>query len=276
VTELSEEWFLAEGATGPIFDSYILVGNPNATDVQVRVRWLRQSGEPIDRVYLVPAETRRTIVVEYPDGQFDGAGDKIPPHPDLGGGGTDTVAISTVVTSLSPGLPVVAERAMYWSGGFADWYEAHNSFGLTSLGTAWALAEGRVGQTDGAEHFDTFILFANPAERSNGGETAAVEVLLLREGAPAVRARFRNAGLCGSEPVPCDTLSVAPSARVTIRVNDLVGDDGRPLLVNERFGARIVSVVGVGIAVERAMYWGAPGAPRLWEGGSNATGTRLR
>jgi hypothetical protein len=275
VTSLSEEWFLAEGATGPIFDNYILIGNPNPSDVDVRVRWLRQSGEPIERLYTVPAETRRTVVVEYPDGVVDEAGQPLPPHPDLGGAGTDTVPQSTVVTSLSPGLPIVVERAMYWSGGFRDWYEAHNSFGLTSLGTRWALAEGRVGSSDGAESFDTFILFANPAAAGPGAQAAVVEVTLLREGAPAVRARFRGAALCGGVPGPCDALVVPPSTRVTVRVNDLQDDEGRPLLANERFGARIEAVNGVGIAVERAMYWSVPGSGRLWDGGTNATGTRI-
>lgn len=275
VTELAEEWFLAEGATGPIFDNYVLVGNPNDVDVRVRVRWLRSSGDPIERIYDVPAEARRTIVVEYPDGQYDADGKLRPPHPELGGAGTATVAQSTVVTSLSPGLPVVVERAMYWSGGFREWYEAHNSFGLTSVGTTWALAEGRVGFSDGAESFDSFILFANPAPAAPGAQPALVELTLLRESAPAVRARFRDPTLCGGAPGPCDALVVAPSARVTVRVNDLVDDEGRPLLANERFGARIESVNDVGIVVERAMYWGVPGTQRFWEGGSNATGTRI-
>ena len=31
VTDAAHEWFLAEGATGPFFETFVLVGNPSAT-----------------------------------------------------------------------------------------------------------------------------------------------------------------------------------------------------------------------------------------------------
>ena len=65
------------------------------------------------------------------------------------------VAVSTTVTA---DVPVIVERAMYWPGGGGEWYEAHNSFGATAVGTRWGLAEGRVGMGEG---FETYILLAN-------------------------------------------------------------------------------------------------------------------
>ncbi len=38
-------------------------------------------------------------------------------------------------TTVVSDVPVVAERAMYWSGGFTTWYEAYNAFGITDTGT---------------------------------------------------------------------------------------------------------------------------------------------
>ena len=42
-------------------------------------------------------------------------------------------------------VPVVVERAQYWPYSPPEWYEAHNSFGVTQPGTHWGLAEGQVG-----------------------------------------------------------------------------------------------------------------------------------
>src|SRR5262249_6826947 len=39
-TALATRWFLAEGATGGFFDTYILVGNPNPTDANIRATYL--------------------------------------------------------------------------------------------------------------------------------------------------------------------------------------------------------------------------------------------
>jgi hypothetical protein len=53
--------------------------------------------------------------------------------------------------------PIIAERSVYWPE--HTWYEAHNGFGLTQLGTKWAFGEGRVG---GTVSYQTYILLANP------------------------------------------------------------------------------------------------------------------
>ena len=64
------------------------------------------------------------------------------------------------------------------------------------------------------------------------------------------------------------TLSVPATSRVTVPVGDVV-----PQLRNELFGTKIEVTNGVGIAVERAMYWTSNGI--FLAGGTGATATRL-
>jgi hypothetical protein len=151
VPDPSTTWYHSEGATGPYFDTYILVANPNAQDVVVTFSYLLENGTAITKTHLVGANSRLTVNVEAEDSQLANA------------------AVSTTVTAP---LPIVSERSMYWPGAFASWNEAHNSFGVTQAGTRWGLAEGRVGGTEG---FETFILVANP-----GTATANVRVTFLR------------------------------------------------------------------------------------------------
>ena len=131
-------WFLAEGATGSFFTTFVLVGNPNPAPANVTMTFLTDSGQTVVRSKVVPANGRLTVNIATEDPMLANA------------------AVSTTVTADQP---VVAERAMYWPGTPATWAEAHNSFGATTLGTKWGLAEGRVGM---AQAFQTYILLANP------------------------------------------------------------------------------------------------------------------
>lgn len=131
---------------------------------------------------------------------------------------------------------------MYWPGPSATWFEAHNSFGLTAIGTKWGLAEGNVGFAIGEE---TYILLANPNDSA-----AAVTITFLRSNGTTVVKSF----------------NVPPTSRFNVFVNADV-----PEMTNEEFGAVIESTVP--IAVERAMYWNAFGVK--WASGTNATAARL-
>jgi len=225
VAQPSRNWFLAEGATGTFFDTFILLGNPGAVAANVDVQFLLDTGESVAVTRVVPAFGRVTIPVDMePDPRVQSA------------------SLSTVVTS---DVPIVAERSMYWPTGEASpWGEAHHAVGLTGTSTRWALAEGRVG---GAFDYVTYILLANPSTTE-----AQVTMTYLREnGTPIVR-----------------TLSVPATSRVTVPVGDVV-----PQLRNELFGTKIEVTNGVGIAVERAMYWTSNGI--FLAGGTGATATRL-
>jgi Ca2+-binding RTX toxin-like protein len=224
VAEASRTWFLAEGATGPFFETFVLVGNPNPTPANVTLTYLTGTGGSVTRSRVIQPNSRLTVNVEYEDATLSNA------------------AVSTTVTS---DVPVIAERAMYWPGVGAEWYEAHNSFGATAVGTKWGLAEGRIGMADG---FDTYILLAN----SSTTTAAQVQITFLRAaGAPVVK-----------------TYTVNPSSRFNVQIATQV-----PELVNETFGALIEVTSGPGIAVERAMYSNAVG--QIWAAGTNALAARL-
>ena len=133
---------------------------------------------------------------------------------------------------------------MYWAGSFANWFEAHNSFGVTATATKWALAEGRVGQGPG---FGTFVLVGNPS-----GSAADIRATFLRTNGTTV----------------VKTYTVNPTSRFNIWVNNDV-----PELANEDFGVVIDVLNGVNVAVERAMYWRSGGVD--FAGGTSATAVRV-
>jgi M6 family metalloprotease-like protein len=235
----STRWFLAEGATGSYFDTYVLVANPNPHAVTVSFTFLlggEHAGTTYAKAIEVAASSRLTVDLE---GLALQEGFAL----------LSNAAVSTVVDAASP---IVVERAMYWPGGPATWAEAHNSFGVTGTGTRWGVSEGRKG---GPRGFETYLLLANPSTTAD----AVVTLTFLREsGVPVVL-----------------TVPVARASRRNVFVNgDVAG-----LADGERFGTVIESLPvpgvpeGVPITVERAMYWGS-GAER-WAGGTNATAIRL-
>lgn len=146
------DWFLAEGATGPYFDTFVLIANPSAREAVVDVTFLRPAGPPIVHRLVIPAATRHTIWVDQAD-------------PALA-----HTAVSTRVVAVN-GVGVVVERAMWWPG--TNWQDGHASTGETRPGTAWAFAEGAAG---GQRNAATFLLVANPAE-----QPALVRLRLLFE-----------------------------------------------------------------------------------------------
>ena len=149
--------FIAEGATGPFFETFILIANPQPADVNVAVTFLRQGDTPIAMSRTVGASSRLTLNIETLDP------------------GLANVAVATSITASAP---VIVERAQYWPDPAPQWYEAHGSPALQAPGMKWGLAEGRVG---GASNYQTYILLAN----TNASADAHVSITFLREsGAP--------------------------------------------------------------------------------------------
>ena len=157
----AQSWFLAEGATGPFFETFVLIGNPNPADATVVVTFLTDGGQTVVRNKTVPANGRLTINIEAEDAILANA------------------AVSTAVVASQP---VVVERAMYWPGPPSTWAEAHNSFGSTVVSARWGLAEGRVGMDHG---FETYILLAN-----TNTTAANVQITFLRANGSTVVKTF--------------------------------------------------------------------------------------
>ncbi len=240
VTVPATEWFLAEGATGPYFDLFVLIANPGDTEADIEAQYLLDDGRALSKRYRVAAQSRFNIWVdleELPAGSGE--------YP------LDDVAVSTVIRSLNE-VPVVVERAMWWPGPWWQWHEAHNSPGSVETGTKWGLAAGEV--SSDARSVDTFILIANTS--AFAGEAT---VTLYFEAAPPVTRRY----------------ALRPHSRTNAWVNvDF------PEAAGKRFGAVVESVVPWGqaeaaqIVVERAMYSNAGGVE--WAAGTNVRAAKLQ
>jgi hypothetical protein len=186
--------------------------------------FLPATGLPVTKTHVVQAGRRMTLNIAAEDASLASG------------------AVATQVTSTQP---ILVERAQYWPFSPDRWYEAHNSFGGTSLGRRWGLAEGRVG---GPESYQTYILLAN----ADATQPAQVTITFLRTDGTTVAKDFR----------------VPPASRFNVHVNSMA-----PELVNESFGAVIQVTRCADIIVERALYSAACGV--AFAAGTNALATRL-
>jgi hypothetical protein len=215
VTAAEPRWFFAEGATGALFDLYLLLANPNPTDAVVDVTYLLEGGATIMKTYTVRANSRRTIRVDGEDASLA------------------NVSVSAIVES-EPDVPIVVERSMWWPGNYATWEAAHNSFGSTAARTKWAMAEGEVG---GAANTDTYILIANTSTFAGqaqvtlvfeDGSTMQRVVPLAASSRHTVPVREMFSGLAGARfGAIVESLPVEPSPAAQIVVERAMYSDAR-------------------------------------------------
>ncbi len=235
-TALSTEWFFAEGATGEYFDLFLLAANPGDRDAPIEVRYLVSDGTTIVRTHVVLARHRLTIWVDQEDPRF-----------------ASSTAVGATIRSVE-GVPLVAERAMWWPGPTAaTWHGAHASLGVTGTATRWVLADGEVG---GSGASATYVLLANPTPLP-----ASVRVTLLLDGGGTAE----------------ETVTVAPFARRNISVADEPWEYQASwvrerLAAGTRFGVDVESLgpAPVPIVVEGAIYNDAPldrGPVQPWAAG---------
>lgn len=123
----SARWYLPEGYTGPGYDTWILMLNPNQTPVNVKVTFMLDSGAPVVRNYVIK-----------PTARFNLWANSVVPN-------------SAFATQIEADANIVAERATYFGGG------STGSTGLTFPAQRWYLAEGYTGPG-----YMTFILVQNP------------------------------------------------------------------------------------------------------------------
>jgi hypothetical protein len=149
----STTWHFAEGATHGRFDLFYLLQNPGDLPANVSIRFLRTNRQPpIERVYSVGANMRRTIWVDIEDPRLEAA---------------------DVAARIVSDVPIVAERAMYLSVEGQPFAAGSGGAGVTTPATRWFLAEGATGA-----FFDMFVLIANPTP-----EPATLLVTYLLESA---------------------------------------------------------------------------------------------
>ena len=127
VTAPATEWFLAEGATGTFFETFVLIANPNAAAADVTVTYVTETGQTVTRNKTVPANARLTVNIEAE-----------------GSATLANAAVATRVLSTHPGggraRAVLAERAVAVVRG-AQRLRRHRR-----RARAWGLAEGQTGR----------------------------------------------------------------------------------------------------------------------------------
>jgi hypothetical protein len=161
----STTWYMAEGATHSGFKLFYLIGNPDATQAQVEVRYLLPAPQAaIVKTYSVAPHSRLDLWVNLEDP------------------GLAATDVSAVITSS---VPVVVERSMYLDTGGLFFGSGTSTTASPATAMKWYFAEGAVG-----DYFDTFLLMLNP-----GTTEAQVRVTyLLPTGAPVVQQHVVPAG----------------------------------------------------------------------------------
>lgn len=224
-------WYFAEGCTAFGFDEWILVQNPNVSEVLVRATFMKQNGETIDYDFSVPATGRKSINVNA-----------IVPNE----------SVSAVIKSLNDNK-IVAERSMYWSceatlpstvEGQAvpstaegctvsiPWKEGHCDSTTLQPNPVWYLAEGATLGT-----FSEWILIQNP----NNSE-AIVRITLMKSNGETIERE----------------INVPKTSRFTLNVNEIAN--------GVSLSAKVECTNGLGIMVERAMYFDSDSVK--WSGGT--------
>lgn len=139
-------WYFAEGDT-TVFDSYLLLVNPNSSDVNATVTFLMASGQTQQAAYTLAADSRQSIYLNA--------------VPGLG-----QTSFGMIVRATAP---IAADRTMYFSTKDTAWKGGHDSSGVDAPSTKWYLAEGQTGST-----FSEYLLLANP---NAGAATATVQYM---------------------------------------------------------------------------------------------------
>ncbi len=136
-TSPSRTWYFAEGYTGALFSTYLLLFNPGEKETRYHVTYYVEGGQPYVHEFAQQAKNRATILVNA--------------LPGLNG-----KALSIKVESTQP---TVAQRAIYfdWTGSPNQINGGDVAMGITAPAKTWYLAEGCTG------HFlDEYILLLNP------------------------------------------------------------------------------------------------------------------
>jgi hypothetical protein len=160
--------------------------------------------------------------------------------------GLKSIDVSAILRATN-NVPFVAERSMYFSRPDQPFAAGHESAGVTETSTHWFLAEGATGS-----FFNMFILLANPNTTD-----ANVELDFLMSDGSVIK----------------KTHLLPAQSRVTL--NAALED---PLLQSATFSTVANSTNGVGILVERSMWWPANNPGGWYEAhnspGETTTGTK--
>ncbi|MBU1672650.1 MAG: hypothetical protein KKF41_09495 [Actinobacteria bacterium] len=123
-TAPSSTWYLAEGYTAEGFDTFLLMENPGTESATVKATYMKPSGTPVEKTYVLAPQSRFTQKL-----------DDIP--------GLEATEVSTRLQTTG-GSQIVAERAVYFSYK-GLWAGGHDAIGVTAPSASWYFAEGYTG-----------------------------------------------------------------------------------------------------------------------------------
>ena len=151
------------------------------------------------------------------------------------------LASTDVSARIVSSVPILVERAMYMNVLTPPqiFGAGHAGAGVTATSTRWFLAEGATGT-----FFDLYYLLANPSAQA----TRVRVTYLLPQGTPVVK-----------------EYALPAESRLTISV-----ENEDPLLAGTAISGIVESLDGVGIVVERSMWWPGDGQ---WQEGHLAAGS---
>jgi hypothetical protein len=193
----SDTWYFAEGYTGPGFDEYLTLENPNPYDCYVEIEYMIRGGEGLVRPHVVPASSRYTIKVN------DDAGERL----------EVSCRLRSYREDRTTPAGIIAERPIYFLyGGTIDGGSV--SLGSTALGASWYFAEGYTG-----DYFEEYLTIMNPQE----GQALVRITYYTDAGAPFTRADL-PVPAHGRETVLVNA-DVGPGRNVSARV-----ESDRPIL----------------------------------------------
>jgi hypothetical protein len=135
-TEPRTTWYLAEGATGPYFDMYLVLANPNDRVSPVDLRFTRRDGTLVRKRALVPRRSRLSLRVRDLDPLL-----------------ADTSMWTEVTTT--PASPIVVERAMWWPGHTP--LEGHVSVAVAQPAPRWLAVDGEHGGPQRRAHYISVV-----------------------------------------------------------------------------------------------------------------------
>ncbi|MCC6629719.1 MAG: hypothetical protein IT340_20255 [Chloroflexi bacterium] len=233
-TAAAPVWYFAEGYTGPGFEAYFTILNPNSHGTWVELTYQLVDGSVREREVYVGSHQRVTVPVHHSD-------------PDLGGIGPDQAFSATVAGS--GGDDLVVERVQYFRyvGSMGAVTGGTATLGATAPQRTWYFAEGWTG--DG---FDQYVTIQNPGTLAG---TATLTYFIERQSQPVTR----------QVPLP-------PRTRTTVAVHQPPSPDNPGGLGRGHANAlRVTSDVPV--VAERPMYflYQAPNLARV-DGGHSVMG----
>ena len=138
-TSPATAFYFAEGTCRPDFDPYVCVQNPNSTDADVTITYMKVDGTIVTDKLTVAKNSRATVS----------------PRTKLGTG-EDAAHDFSIKVECTNGQKIIAERPMYFNY-HGIWTGGHDAVGATALPSTVYFAEGTC-----RPDFDPYICIQNP------------------------------------------------------------------------------------------------------------------